>query len=294
MQYFRRRAGSWLAAMGVMGIIGGAAEAQTYTPQVVYGDDNRREVTRLGPARAKLAQATVALIAGDARLSGKPTQIRGAPTLAEANGLCDGQRFANQPVAAFCSGVLVAPDVVVTAGHCIRGRADLAQTLFVFDFRLTKSGAARRTFPGAAIYAGKSIVRRVATETRDHALIRLDRPVSGREPVALAVAGGAGAGTPVFVIGHPSGLPTKMSAGAVVVSASRTQLVTNLDTFAGDSGAPVFDARTNRLVGIITDGLPDYVALGGCNVVNQLPNLPGSEIATRSAVFAPVLTGLGQ
>jgi hypothetical protein len=44
---------------------------------------------------------------------------------------------------------------------------------------------------------------------------------------------------------------------ARVVVVIWTTGVTNLDTFAGDSGAPVFDARTNRLVGIITDGLPD-------------------------------------
>jgi hypothetical protein len=43
-----------------------------------------------------------------------------APSLAEANDLCEGEPFADQPSAAVCSGLLVDADLVLTAGHCAR------------------------------------------------------------------------------------------------------------------------------------------------------------------------------
>ena len=46
--------------------------------------------------------------------------------------------------------------------------------------------------------------------------------------------------TPLVVIGHPSGLPTKIADGAWVRNnESEYYFVTNLDTFGGNSGSAV-------------------------------------------------------
>ena len=67
---------------------------------------------------------------------------------------------------------------------------------------------------------------------------------------------------------------------------SRTRFTTNLDSFGGNSGSPIFASPSNLLVGILVEGATDYVPRGSCNVVNQLPNFPGNEVGTRSTAFA--------
>jgi len=64
----------------------------------------------------------------------------------------------------------------------------------------------------------------------------------------------------------------------------------NLDTFGGNSGSPVFDARTNAVVGILVRGADDYREEGGCDVVNTLPGAgagAGSTNASLLAAFVP-------
>ena len=87
--------------------------------------------------------------------------------------------------------------------------------------------------------------------------------------------------------GHPSGLPRKITANASVTdNESRTRFTTNLDSFGGNSGSPIFASPSNLLIGILVEGRPDYVPRGSCNVVNQLPDFPGYEGGTRSTAFA--------
>ena len=54
----------------------------------------------------------------------------------DALNLCKEERFREQPIGAFCSGFLVGPDLIVTAGHCIKNSNDLANTRFVFGYRM--------------------------------------------------------------------------------------------------------------------------------------------------------------
>src|SRR6266850_2085585 len=56
-----------------------------------------------------------------------------APSWGDAKGLCPGERFSVQPAAAFCSGVLVDWDLVLTAGHCARVYA-LGDFVVAFDY----------------------------------------------------------------------------------------------------------------------------------------------------------------
>jgi hypothetical protein len=48
-----------------------------------------------------------------------------------------------------------------------------------------------------------------------------------------------------------------------------------IDAFGGNSGSPVFSMRTKKVIGIVTNGMPDYVwnKSGTCRVVNNC--LPG-------------------
>jgi V8-like Glu-specific endopeptidase len=78
-------------------------------------------------------------------------------------------------------------------------------------------------------------------------------------------------GTPIVVIGHPTGLPTKVSAGANVRSVNDIYFIANLDTFGGNSGSAVFNAETGDIEGILVRGERDYIysSARGCYVPNH-------------------------
>jgi len=66
-------------------------------------------------------------------------------------------------------------------------------------------------------------------------------------------------GTPLMVIGYPNGLPEKVAGGGAVLDASQAGFYrTNLDTFHGNSGSPVFHAGSAKIVGVLVRGEEDF------------------------------------
>ena len=54
---------------------------------------------------------------------------------AVSRNLCENEKFYNQPIAPFCSGFLVANNMIATAAHCV-GIRDFKSIKFVFAFRM--------------------------------------------------------------------------------------------------------------------------------------------------------------
>lgn len=244
---------------------------------VVYGTDNRTDVYAHADAtmRARALQSTVALISASDLITTTPSAIRfRASTLAQAEGLCAGQRFANDPTPAFCSGTLIDDDLVLTAGHCVTTAADCASTRFVFKFARS-SATALETVTADDVFSCASIVARSETQTAqgvsDFALIRLNRSAAPRfvpAPVRRSTAALL-TGQRVGVIGSGSGVPFKIDTGGSVRDPGNgSSFEATTDTFGGNSGSGVYELDGYTVAGILVQGDTDYVANGSCNVVN--------------------------
>lgn len=279
------------SVLGVIAIVGmalaaAAAHAGSASLKTIYGTDDRKEVGSLRARWVSDAQATVALVRRSSvkNLNNGFSQLPSA-SLGTTYRLCPDQRFRPQPTAAFCSGVLVAKDTVVTAGHCVDA-GSLAGTRFVFGYR-TVHGKSRTTIRNTEIYSGKRVSVSISEPGgRDFAIVELDRPVTGVTPARLKRSGKAPSGRPIHVIGHPSGLPAKVAGGAEVGRVLPTRFLSDLDTFEGNSGSPVFDSATHEVLGILVDGEADYVARGSCNVVNVLPERRAAEGVVHASIIA--------
>jgi hypothetical protein len=106
--------------------------------------------------------------------------------------------------------------------------------------------------------------------------VRLDRPVISREPVVLGT-GKVAPGTKVYMIGHPSGLPKKITPNGVVLeNGGSTYFSTTLDAFHGNSGAMVVGAESHAVEGILVRGESDYAHGPRCARVVRCP--PGGAI----------------
>jgi len=257
----------------------------------VYGKDNRTDYCSRDAVLRGLADSVVSLFNSGGLTRNGTTTLMNSPDHVSA-----GQRFSDEPAAAFCTGFLVGDDLVATAGHCVKDHpaapaaggkpskscaenlnmGDYCENIkFVFGFRKELGGFLPASVPAANVYSCASVVLHSKKSGPDYTIVRLDRKVTDRMPLAIN-RGNAGlsAGVPLIVMGHPSGLPLKIAddaevtgTGDVYVNNGGTQLkwsdkrysfLTNLDTFHGNSGSPVFNARTLLVEGILVSGDGDY------------------------------------
>jgi V8-like Glu-specific endopeptidase len=230
--------------------------------KVIYGVDDRVDLFETSSRYLDWARSTAAMIP---KRKLKETfkdnwQINGG-TLKDRN-ICADERFTDQTAAASCSGFLVADDVIVTAGHCIQRMSDCKNSYWVFGFGIEDQGSDEyKNVDYSNVYSCKTII---ATKLdnynkNDFAVIQLDRPVTDRKPLKVRKRGEIKRGERLVVIGHPTGLPTKVADGAKVRDANNEIFfVANLDTFGGNSGSAVFNEKTGLVEGILVRGENDY------------------------------------
>lgn len=254
-----------------------SAIASTKGLDVIYGEDNRKDVFESRDSiLVELSKSTAAMIGTENLKAARGGEIQISAGTLEGRGVCAKERFSQQISAADCSGFLVAPDVMVTAGHCIKTQYDCSTNKWVFDYKVEHSDQGTINVPSTSVYSCKKIISRSLDQTTkdDWAVIQLDRKVNDRRPLSFRRSGKIRKGTDVAVIGHPTGLPTKIADGAKVRSLAGKFFVANLDTYGGNSGSAVFNMDSGEVEGILVRGENDYVYDSdlGCQVSNECSN----------------------
>jgi len=245
--------------------------------KVIYGDDDRQEVVSVLDNMLTFKAHSTAGMFSSSNLSKRAdgSYLVTGQTL-QARGWCSSERFANQVTAPSCTGFLIGEDVIATAGHCVSKSSDCKNYKWVFDFQLANATDTSVVVPGNSVYGCKSIISSVNSSSTkdDYAIIRLDRKVLDRSVLEYRLSGKVADGAPLVLIGHPKGLPMKIAGGAVVRSNTATKyFVTNVDSYGGNSGSPVFNATTGVVEGILVRGEADYTTTtSGCYVSKVCSN----------------------
>lgn len=237
-------------------------------PKVIYGQDDRKDVYQTTNAlHLSLAKSSAGMIKKSMFVKGaiaNTFDLKDTTTLERGQNVCTSEKFSQQSLAPICSGFLVGPDTLITAGHCYNS-FDTPENVcksfsWVFDYEM-KSASSNPTkgISIANIYNCKSVSKAQRDNLYDFAVIKLDRKVVGRTPLKYRTTGKLSNSASLVVIGHPTGLPTKISAnGKVTLNSELTRFSTTLDTFHGNSGSAVFDAATGLIEGILIMGKNDY------------------------------------
>ena len=109
----------------IAGLVSSVAAQQS--EKVIYGADDRLDYYQASSAEKALADSTVALFKSyKVAADGKLTVSHYGSSL----NLCAEEPFREQVTGAFCSGTLVAEDLIMTAGHCITDENACAATKF--------------------------------------------------------------------------------------------------------------------------------------------------------------------
>jgi S1-C subfamily serine protease len=164
----------------------------------------------------------------------------------------DDKRRKNALDEAYGSGVAVASGgwgtQILTVEHVIHDARDLRATL-----------DDRRSVPARVVFAN---------EKADLALVQIDVP--NRTVATLGRSAGVEPGTQVGVAGYPipdafedEKLGTKISVYAGRVSSQRIDaLELDLPVIPGESGGPIFDARTGAVIALAESRFDDEKAIG--------------------------------
>lgn len=254
-------------------------------PMAIYGEDSRKDVyTVTNSLYVTLAKSTAAMIDKmNLKQNGNVTTIS-ARSLGDMYKLCPEERFRQQPTAANCSGTLVAPDVIMTAAHCYDlGKRTCKENAWVFDYRVSKENQSSVSVYNSSVYECAEIllIKYDLANGIDHALIKLNRPVTDRGYAKVRSLGAVKVGDPLVLIGHPSGLPTKIAADAYVLQVALNSFTSNVDAFSVNSGSGVFNGNTGEVEGILSSGQMDYDGSGNCSTLRRYEMNQGKETVMK-------------
>ncbi|EEW25200.1 trypsin-like serine peptidase [Rhodobacter ferrooxidans] len=199
----------------------------------------------------------------------------------------------------FCTGTLIATDLVLTAGHCVYDQAtgqpvDVASMRFRAGLR---DGEAIAEVPVARVVAHPSYDPLAATGAasirHDAALLQLASPIPAAVAAPFAVQR-LGAGREVSVVSYARDREDALSWQKVCGVKGRMDglLAFDCDVYFGSSGAPVFDTSLGRarIVSIISAGRRDEAGTisFGMDLPDVLADLKAALRAGRGVVQAAV------
>lgn len=164
----------------------------------------------------------------------------------------------------YCSAALIAPDMVLTAAHCLFDpdhgrRLDPASLTFQAGLRDGEAVAASQVARAVVSTRYDPTDPGSADSTRlDAALLELADPIPATtaDPFPLARSAGAGRAVTVLSYGHGRSNAMSREIGCTTIATGNRLMAFDCQAHPGSSGAPIFDmsGRSPRIVSIVSGG----------------------------------------
>lgn len=177
--------------------------------------------------------------------------------------LCPGEAFAEQPVTGAGTAFISGDSSMITALHVFQ--RPLKHYAVVFGYKIiSRTGVVDVFVDKKDVYFLKEVIKKNSEQDVAEFTVErsFNRPVLQIEN-SMAVTKEK---NEIYMVGYPSGLPLKIALNASVTQNDNPfYFYTTLDSFQGNSGSPVFNFYTNKVIGILVSGEIDYKFNGHCN-----------------------------
>lgn len=149
---------------------------------------------------------------------------------------------------------LVSNQYILTAKHVIENQ-NIEDLRVIFKACYKKSG---RGIEKSDTFKIEGIVAQ-GTEMNDWALLKLSDPVVGVRPLSIDYDSSINANAEIYMLGFPLSWPQKCSYGVVIENDDGDRTIsTQIDGFANNSGSPVFNKESNKIIGIFVSSQEDF------------------------------------
>jgi len=261
---------------------------EQFDPKRIYGPsqyDSRIEIAQLKPTIAwqqviyNKSESVGMIVEKEnlTRISPDTYQLNTAVTLGGRYKLCDGEAFANQIVVGCGTAFIIDKGIMITAAHVFQ--KPLKNYAVVFGYRVINSlGTAETSIAAQDVYFPVEITERHAD--LDIVKFKTDREIK-RPVLEWEKSKEIKKGSEIYMLGYPMGLPEKLALNADVSDNSNFQyFYTSLDSFQGNSGSPVFNYQTHKIIGVLVSGMTDYDIHGDCykTALCRQPNCIGEKV----------------
>ncbi|WFB69112.1 serine protease [Chryseobacterium sp. WX] len=184
-------------------------------------------------------------------------------SLASRYQLCASEPFGHQSVVGTGTVFIFTEKSVLTALHVLE--RPLKHYAIVFGFRVvSKSNAEEIIINKDDIYYPQSVANK--NTDIDLVEIKVDRNFNRRILEWEKSDANRKDSDEIYMLGHPLGLPMKLAINAnIIENKDPFYFYTSLDSFQGNSGSPVFNLKTNKIIGILVSGEVDFKFNGSCN-----------------------------
>lgn len=263
-------------------------ETEIYNSKRLHGPtqfDSRIEIAQLSPNNEehvnirKISESVAMVIERKNlnKISENTYQLNTANTLGKQFNLCQGEAFSEQIVVGTGTAFVVGENKIMTASHVLQ--SPLKDYAVIFGYRVLNTfGTSESSISADDVYFLSEIIKN--DPDLDITIFKTDRPIK-RPILASEKSSLLKKGNEIYMLGYPMGLPQKIAINATISDESNYQFFyTTLDSFQGNSGSPVFNLKTHKLIGILVSGMIDYELRGDCykSVVCRQPYCLGEKV----------------
>jgi V8-like Glu-specific endopeptidase len=162
-----------------------------------------------------------------------------------------------------CSAALIGEDTILTAAHCIDPKDgqtfSIENYYIVFDY--VNFTTVDFTISSDNVFEIEKILQYEFDKTLfvtgvDITTLKLKRAVTDRSILEIDFDESYSIGSPLYLFGYPLGSPLKLSSnGEITGHTHDSSFSHNLDAFSVNSGSPIFNADTHKIIGVHVRGL---------------------------------------